>query len=619
MNPYTQQYRQQYNQSQDLIYQPEDNTDMINRYADLLNKKQDQYDTAVDNYSKMIGTIGGLKSYSPNLINDRVKSFSDAVRNVVENQYGGDWGAARHDVVNMIEDEKSNELYKYNDYLNEQAKIQDQFRVKYKDKYIAARDSSGNIIDLKNPQLLEKAIASEDPYGMLTARAYERPDYGNIASKYASQVPANTTEQLIVGLNESDKNKLRQLAGTDVKGFFRALSVTQNRDNLKNAVNEIEDLLYQDNKEVLNAEYGNEQSAREALRPIIESATGLYDFYKENEQLDDINKYLPKGGEQNSNFYSTISLPIENEDYKKANEEFNEINDFIEQQEPEEFFEQTIQGPSPGTKVNVKEKSLDRKNWEKTRDKINSEYESKVVPFAENSGLSNNKEWKNLSNAEKYLKYLNVKKNMSSYEEDINKISFESRTDLDKMVTQQQLAGINNFNIDGKDIGLDDFKKAIDAKGDSTDDIAKRMTIIGTDNIGRFVVQYNKETRRGIEPKYVRFYPSNESKVAFDPLNEVIKSFNVDNAKPMKLDNPDGDVWLVDYSYENGILMPRIIKGEKSDFINIKKDKDGKLINPKDVSNFIDNHRDYISDLKTMSDYIYSQYNKFYEDFIGKR
>jgi hypothetical protein len=158
---------------------------------------------------------------------------------------------------------------------------------------------------------------------------------------------------------------------------------------------------------------------------------------------------------------------------------------------------------------------------------------------------------------------------------------------------------------------LDQFKKELDAKGKDLEDIAKNMTIIGTDQMGRIVVQYNKDIRRGIQSKYVRFYPSNESKIAFDPIKKVVNSFNVKDAKPMKIENYDGSVWLVDYVYNNGVLSPRIIEGEKSDFSNIESKED--------IQKFIDENKKYVTDLKTMSNYRYSQYNKFYEDFIGKK
>ena len=348
-----------------------------------------------------------------------------------------------------------------------------------------------------------------------------------------------------------------------------------------------------------------EEATKFALSQIADKA-----FYQESEKLLDL-RVDEKVASQTPFLASTIPLDIKTEGYKGLNKQVEDVNKFIIQEEPAEEFTQRIKGTAPGVGVTTTQKSNERIKWEKQRDEINKAHQDLVVPFAQNSGLINSPIWNALSNAEQYSKYLETARNMSSVEEDISKINFKSRPDLDKAVKQYQLSGIKNFNIDGTEVGLDKFKKELGAKGEDMDEIADKMAIIGRDQMGRLVVQYSKEKRKGIDRKIVRFHPSNESKIAFDPIKKVVDNFNIKDAKPMKLRNEDGSVWIVDYQYQNGQLVPRIIEGEESDFIGIEA--------PDQISNFINNNQEYVGSLKQMSDLRYQQYNSFYEDFISKK
>jgi hypothetical protein len=339
--------------------------------------------------------------------------------------------------------------------------------------------------------------------------------------------------------------------------------------------------------------------------------------HKESERLLDLSG-KGDGDKKTSAFGSTISLGQKSNNYKKVNKDVEDLQNFIAQEEPPKEFTQRIQGAAPGVSMSTTQKSNERIKWETQKDKINEEHKNKVIPFAEKSGLSNNESWNALPKEEQYLTYLSTARNMSSMEEDISKINFGARPDLDKTVKQHQLSGIRNFNIDGAEVGLDKLKDELGKKGTDLSELTKDMTIIGRDQMGRMVVQYNKDTRKGVEEKIIRFHPSNEAKIAFDPIQKVVNNFNIKDAKPMRIDNEDGSVWLVDYEFSNDELVPRIIEGEKSDFVDIAVNKEGEVVDPDKVKNFINKNKQYVTDLKTMSDYRYNQYNAFYEDFIGK-
>lgn len=606
-NPYTQPYLAPI-QGANAVYQPIYDPSETDRMLRLLEQRQQRYDVGQQRLAEAQSQIGGMQTYAPDLLGERLGQFTSDVQKMVDEQYGGDFGLAANDITSMIAKERANPLYRAIAEQNRQAEAYEKARLqKFKpgERFIGIQDP--RTVDLSE-------IIQSGSLSGLEAQYAVAPNRDAIAEDIISRVKPNQVTELYKSLGEGDKKTLRDagIKDTDAAGIFRTLS-SKGVSNKRLQALETQfanSLLNSD--PTLIQEFGLE-GAKEEARNIIRNVSPQMSYYQETERANvlDLGDDIKDGLIPGETYGSTISLPQKSESYKKYNKEFENVQNFINQQEPELESATKLGGVAPGTGFKTTVKSAERQDWENQKAKIDAEHQNVVIPFAEKAGLSNNPDWNNLSNAEQYSIYLNTARNMSSMEEDVNKINFAARPDLDKTVKQQQLSGIRNFNIDGKDVGLDDFKKAIGEKGKELSDLVKNMTIIGKDQMGRMVVQYNKDTRKGVEEKIIRFYPSNESQIAFDPVKKVVDNFNINDAKPMKLENKDGSVWLVDYRYVNGELVPRIIEGEKSDFINVNSQND--------IINFIDSNQEYITNLKTMSDYRYDQYNTFYEDFIGKQ
>lgn len=606
-NPYTQTHLNQL--GQENTYQPVYDPSETARYADLLTRRQQRFDATRQNLAQFQGQVAGQQTFAPDILEGQLGNFNEKVQDVVNNQYGGDYGLAANDIVDMISQERANPVYKLIQYQNQQAQQFEAARAKDPARFIELQDP-------RSREALESAILAQqeggDPYSMLQGQFTKRDDYiGNVNKQFNKFVPDISESvykdvQGIQGLKKDTQvkriteDRINRVVERGVDSWLQinpSFAIENPEDTRNQAKEFIKGSLYDEVFSQVNARvYGD---------PLLDGKT---------------NKSIRGSG--------TIELPNVGEQSKALNSDIEELEALIDTPEPEDkFIERVIEERlTPGerkrreeagesiVKVEAQGETPEYRKYREASEKFQKVYDEDVKGTKEKPGfesrvnMSKYPGWTQKSNKQKALSYMKTKKNMSNVTEDVKAIGYGARPDIDKLVTQQQLRIAKSLNIDGEEVGLDRFKKSLGAKRTDMSDIVDKMSIIGTDNYGRFVARYDEDTNKGIKTHIVRFYPNKESLNAFAPIKDVLDRYNVKDAKPMSIEDSDGSIWFVDYAYDGEKLVPRIA----IDQFGRNKDLKGEQI-----SQFLDANPQAITSLDNIVEDRYDIYNQFYENYTG--
>jgi len=198
-----------------IVYQPVYDPNETAMMTELLQQRQGRYDTARQNLSEFQGQVGGMDTYAPDMLNQKLEGFNTKVSDLVKTQYGGDYGLAANDIVNMMAQEKKDPFYKLNAAQVKAAEEMRQARAKDPSKFYEFANA--------------KPITSEDylkqAYQEKNMGAFDEPMYGytpdtyDMAAKQLKNVNPNVSTELFNEFSDKDKAKLAEAGITSFFNF----------------------------------------------------------------------------------------------------------------------------------------------------------------------------------------------------------------------------------------------------------------------------------------------------------------------------------------------------------------------------------------------------------------
>lgn len=218
-NRYAQQYSPQ-QQDANLIYQPTFDANSVSNQmlVENFDRSQQRYDAGKQQFAKFKGTQGGMDTYSPDLLKNRLGEFSDEVSGTVQDQYGGDWGLAANDIVEMIADERANPLYKAIDYQNKEVERQKQFVAQKRglgEGYVI----QNNAMDITGDDFKELVDSGNYAEG-LTFSGTNLPNFDKVATDLVKNIRPDSLTGL-TGLEPKEEALLAQAIGSgNLNGFL---------------------------------------------------------------------------------------------------------------------------------------------------------------------------------------------------------------------------------------------------------------------------------------------------------------------------------------------------------------------------------------------------------------
>lgn len=294
-NPYTQQYLAPI-QGASSVYQPIYDPSETDRMAQILQQRQQRYDVGQQRLSEAQSQIGGMQTYSPDLLNERLGEFTGNIQGMVEDQYGGDWGLAANDITSAIAKERANPLYKLIDYQNKQAAAFEKAKLE---------TPEGKFIDINDPrqnlqQAYEASQAGQDPYSMLEAKFAQIPDRAKLVEQQFADITPDQYTQLIADLPKGTDY-------SDIEGLKRTIQTKFiSNENLRNKVAAGVDAMLQNDPtwELQHGESAREEATKYALSQIADKA-----FYQESAKLLDLSKKASNNDVVNigGKYYPTIT------------------------------------------------------------------------------------------------------------------------------------------------------------------------------------------------------------------------------------------------------------------------------------------------------------------------
>jgi len=234
-NPYTFGYQAPL-ESASISYNPVYDPAETQRMTELLQQRQQRYDVGREALSEFEGQVGGMQTYAPDALNQRLESFNQKALDLVNNQYGRDYGLAYNDLKGLISKEKSDPFYKFN---AEQVRQAEEFEKARLQK----RAGNERFLAVNDPRKvnLEEAMASKD-FTKLQADYLIAPDYDEAATELIKNVPANASE-FYTSLSTSEKALFGE-TGYDVGAFIAKTSESGNASKLAGLSDELTKSLY---------------------------------------------------------------------------------------------------------------------------------------------------------------------------------------------------------------------------------------------------------------------------------------------------------------------------------------------------------------------------------------
>jgi len=180
-NPYTFGYQAPL-ESASISYNPTFDPAEHQMLVESLAKSQQRYDVGREALSEFEGQVGGMQTYAPDALNQRLESFNQKALDLVNNQYGRDYGLAYNDLKGLISKEKSDPFYKLNAAQVRAADEERQFRMKNPDAFYTYKDRPS----ISSEEYLMQAYKDKN------MAAFDEPTYGyapdrpDIAAKIAT-------------------------------------------------------------------------------------------------------------------------------------------------------------------------------------------------------------------------------------------------------------------------------------------------------------------------------------------------------------------------------------------------------------------------------------------------
>lgn len=581
-NPYVNEYTQDLS-GINRVYQPTYDPSVVDRYAGILQQSQQKYDQARGNLSDFTGVVGAMDTTDPDFLNEQLSSFTDRATQLVDEQYGGDYGAAAGDLAAMIAQEKGNVAYKAINFQNQQAKAMREF--KNKKRKLGERGIVTN--DPTTRGKLREAIDSGDYMSKLAFDGIEAPNYDELAFDIASRVPASITESLVEGLDERDKDRLRHLASVDPKGFFESVKTKTNIGNLRSAKqNMINSMINQAGPQlVAEARLNYPNASDEELRMLVNkqadsylsNVVGQIDFIETDRTLNDKSGNVTDSGDDFSKFDTQNVLPVNSERkevVKKEGEFFT--NKFLEEEPVVPSATSYSRNPTVQEKEEGRAKEADRlsmqrkhNKWKSDQKKLQETFDNEIVPFAVSSIGYTKDELSKMSKEEKaelgevYYKTL---EEHSALQDSYTNIPDDIRPRMKTFITDRKMGSVDNFNINGTDVSPEKIFDELDVSSQERKEFFDNTRVEGISNTGEMIAVYSKPTKKGIERKYMKFYPNKNFKNLYKPVKDVIDNFDPKKAKP-GITSRGNEHFIYDYvlDRDRNQLVPRIYKLKEGD------------------------------------------------------
>ena len=328
-NRYVQRYTAPINGSE-FIYQPVYDPSETERLANILQQRQQRYDVGKQQFADMKAQIGGMQTYAPDLLNKRLEDFTSKVINTVKSDYGGDYGLAVNDIVDLIAKERSDPFYKLNQSQVKYAEDLKQARLKDPENFYEFYKGE-NEIPLTDQRYLQSALDSGNMAAFDNPQFGYKPNTYELAEKQLENIKPNSIDVIAANWTDAEKQRLAKAGITDVSGLLKGYKEAGiNQDRL----NELSDSMA---KSMLNQtpyfmkKYGNETDAFNAAKKVIEEAAPQFAFTQVDRSIQNIGTGSKKSEEDN--LYRpvlTVSDSIQQKpstsNYDNANKLFSELD-----------------------------------------------------------------------------------------------------------------------------------------------------------------------------------------------------------------------------------------------------------------------------------------------------
>lgn len=523
------------------VYQPVFNPQDHAIALEALNKSQQRYDAGQQAVSDFASQVGGMETYSPNVINEQLGKFTSDIDNVVKTQYGGDYGLAANDIVRKIAKEKSNPLYKLNAMQVRAGEEMRQAKLKDPDKFYTHHDYK----DVMGEDYLRQAVANKQYDAFDTPRYGYTPDTYALAEKQLQNVQANEYQSVLNELSPAEKAKFSNENGdVDLGLLFKSKDFTgvtaERLLSMKQSM--AESMLNQD--PYFMKKHGNREAALAEAMDVIESAYPQFVWSRTKQGMDDLSglRRTPPGDDTGVGNGTILTLPTGNTANNAANqtkvkEEYGTV-DFTQDWQPsvangnvdlDKPFESQIISDDSGIKTPMSVAIIAQKNAnnKKAYDeglKMISGFESRYFPIELNkeevaSGMPNRIKANTIAEYEDA--YLTKRNEFVTFANFANA----------KQVQDEAQYQVNNGNFTGLKVGGKNAPKEgtkYNIDGRYRNISPADIKINGIDHLtGEFIGEVSSDIGRG-GGQEARFYPSTQAQengLAIKALNNDVAQY----------------------------------------------------------------------------------------------
>lgn len=288
-NPYTFGYTAPL-ESASISYNPVYDPTETDRMVELLQQRQGRYDAGRQQISEFEGQAGGMQTYAPELLNKQLEGFNQKVTDMVKTQYGGDYGLAANDIVDMIAKERSNPFYKFNAEQVRQTQAMQEAKAKNPDQFY----TYNNAPQISSQEYLQKALDSKD-LSMFEPKYGYTPNRQELANKLVGQIDPDVWSNNFESLSPKDKAKIDALFGegssemifNDIKTSSTAGKLGKNGSDASKSLlfnNFAEAMVNSDN--TLVNQFGSKEKALEEAKRILKDTIPMFRTTKQDSNVD---------------------------------------------------------------------------------------------------------------------------------------------------------------------------------------------------------------------------------------------------------------------------------------------------------------------------------------------
>jgi len=314
-NPYTQNYIAPVNEA-NMVYEPTYDPSEADKWANLLQQRQQRYDAGRQQLSQAEAQFGGMETQAPDILQQRVNDFTTNVEDMVSKHYNGDYGLAVNDIYKQIAKERSNPFYKYIAEQNNQAKMLQEAKLRNPDSFYTYNNNT-----LSPQEQLLKAQQTGDVSVFQQNFGY-KPDTYALAEKQLSNVRANSFDNLVSDWTDSEKAGLAKAGIINVdkllKGY-KSAGISQSRlDSLKESMAQsmlnqtpyFEHMYSNEQVQVGEDKQGNPIMKPRALveaEKVIEQASPQFVFNQVDKNIQNLNGKSGSGGKTPFSLQRSVS------------------------------------------------------------------------------------------------------------------------------------------------------------------------------------------------------------------------------------------------------------------------------------------------------------------------